>query len=277
MKQYLYMVLKTLIIISIIFFLTYQYALKVEPKWLTTERVKVFVKNLPSDLEGFKIVQLSDLHYYPYTPLSLIQEAVKQANHLKPDIIVLTGDYIDRKAEPILELVPILTKLKAQYGVFAILGNHDHPKIVKTSLSEVASISLLVNQGINLTIGQAHLFLAGLTPGSSGKLSLALENHQPNVPVLLLAHEPDLVDNYAKDSRVTLQLSGHTHGGQVRIPFFGALVLPYSSKKYDHGLYKVNHTWLYVTRGIGVIGPPFGPPVRFNCPPEITEITLVKA
>ena len=270
-------IMNMLIIIAIIFFLTYQYALRIEPKWLTTEHVKIFIKNLPSDLEGLKIVQLSDLHYYPNTPLSLIQKAVKQANHLKPDIIVLTGDYIDKKAEPILKLVPILAKLKAQYGVFAILGNHDYPKIVKTALSEAATISLLINQGINLTIGQTHLYLAGLTPGSSGNLSLALENHPPNVPIFLLAHEPDLADNYAKDSRITLQLSGHTHGGQVRIPFIGAPVLPYSGHKYDHGLYKIKQMWLYTTRGIGVIGPPFGPPVRFNCPPEITKITLFKA
>ncbi len=167
-RRFLSLVVRTLIIISIIFFLTYQYALRIEPKWLTIEHVKVFVKNLPSDLEGFKIVQLSDLHYYPYTPLSLIQEAVKRANHLKPDIIVLTGDYIDSEEKSILELVPILVKLKAQYGVFAILGNHDYPKIVQTTLSEAASISLLINQGINLTIGEAHLYLAGLTLGSSG-------------------------------------------------------------------------------------------------------------
>lgn len=269
-----YLITRTLILIAIIVFFVYQYALRIEPNWLTIEYVKVPVQHLPTDLDGFKIVQLSDLHYYPYTPLSLIQEAVERTNRLKPDIVVLTGDYIDRKAEPVLELVPILAKLNAQYGVFAILGNHDHSKMVKTAFEEETSISLLINQGINLAIGQAHLYLAGLAPGSKGNLSLALEHHSPKVPILLLVHEPDLVDIYAQDSRITLQLSGHTHGGQVRIPFFGALVLPYSGEKYDHGLYQINHTWLYSTRGIGVIGPPFGPPVRFNCPPEITVITL---
>ena len=268
---------KTLLLMAIISFVTYEYALRVEPKWLTIEHVKVPIKNLPVDLAGFKIVQLSDLHYDPYTPLSLIQEAVEMTPRLKPDIIVLTGDYIVKKAEPILDLVPILAKLNAQYGVFAILGNHDFPKMVKTVLSKEAHISLLINQGINLTIGQTHLYLAGLAPGSQGNLTLALENHLPDVPIFLLVHEPDLADNYAKDRRITLQLSGHTHGGQVRIPFIGAPVLPYSGHKYDHGLYQVNQMWLYTTRGIGVIGPPFGPPIRFNCPPEITEITLVKA
>ncbi|MDM8564605.1 metallophosphoesterase [Candidatus Halobeggiatoa sp. HSG11] len=254
--------------------MTYQYAIKIEPKWLTTEHVKIPIKNLPSGLKGFKIVQLSDLHYYPHTPLSLIQKAVKRVNNLKPDIIALTGDYIDREAEPILRLMPILAKLKAKYGVFAIQGNHDNSKIVKTALSETSNISLLLNQGVNLNVGQANIFLAGLTPNSSGNLSLALKNHSPNIPVVLLVHEPDLADDYAKDKRITLQLSGHTHGGQVRIPFIGALVLPYLGHKYDHGLYKIKQMWLYTTRGIGVIGPPFGPPVRFNCPPEITEITF---
>jgi uncharacterized protein len=273
-RRFLYSAAKILMLTAIILFLIYQYALRIEPKWLTIEPIKIPVKNLPSDLVGFKIVQLTDLHYDTDTSPSFMQEVVERTNRLTPDLIVLTGDYIIWEAKPIFELMPILANLNAKYGVFAILGNHDHSKMVKTAFQEEASISLLINQGIHLTIEQAHLYLAGLAPSSQGNLSLALLNHQPNVPIILLVHEPDLADIYAKDSRITLQLSGHTHGGQVRIPFIGALVLPYLGEKYDHGLYQVNQTWLYTSRGIGML--PL-PPVRFNCPPEITVITLVKA
>lgn len=271
LRRLWYLITRTLVITTIILFLAYQYAIRIEPNWLTIEHIKVPIQHLPTDLDHFKIVQLTDLHYDKDTSLSFMQTVVERTNRLKPDLIVLTGDFIIWEAEPILELVPILAKLNAQYGVFAILGNHDDSEMVKTAFEEETSISLLINQGINLTVGQAHLYLAGLAPGSGGNLSLALEHHSPNVPVLLLVHEPDLVDIYAQDSRITLQLSGHSHGGQVRLPFFGALVLPYSSKKYDHGLYQINHTWLYTSRGIGML--PL-PPVRFNCPPEISEITL---
>ena len=117
------------------------------------------------------------------------------------------------------------------------------------------------------------IFLAGLDDGWSGQpdLNLALQNLSPGIPTILLMHEPDFADIFSKDKRVSLQLSGHTHGGQVRIPGLGAIVLPDYGKKYEQGLYRVKDMWLYTNRGIGVIWPA----VRFNCRPEITEITLV--
>ena len=112
---------------------------------------------------------------------------------------------------------------------------------------------------------QAHL--------AAPDLSKALEKRPGNVPTLLLVHEPDFADAFSADGTVSLQLSGHTHGGQIRLPGIGALVLPRHGQKYDQGLYRVKDMWVYTTRGIGVIGPP----VRLNCRPEITEITLVRA
>jgi len=102
-------------------------------------------------------------------------------------------------------------------------------------------------------------------------LKTALQKHRGDTPVILLAHEPDLADEFAKDGRVALQLSGHSHGGQVRVPGLGPLVLPYLGQKYDQGLNRVGDMWVYTNRGLGVIPPP----VRLNCRPEITEITLV--
>jgi predicted MPP superfamily phosphohydrolase len=124
-----------------------------------------------------------------------------------------------------------------------------------------------------LDIGGELLYLAGVDDGWSGQpdLKAALDEHRGNTPVILLAHEPDLADAFARDGRVSLQLSGHTHGGQVRVPALGPIILPYLGQKYDQGLHRVNDMWIYTNRGLGVIPPP----VRLNCRPEITEITLV--
>jgi predicted MPP superfamily phosphohydrolase len=133
---------------------------------------------------------------------------------------------------------------------------------------------VLDNSGVALSAGGSQLYLAGVDDCWSGApdLELALDGAPAAAPVVLLAHEPDFADTFALDGRVSLQLSGHSHCGQVRLPGIGALVLPTYGQKYDAGLNKASNMWVYTTRGIGVIGPP----VRFNCPPEITEIMLVR-
>jgi len=145
---------------------------------------------------------------------------------------------------------------------------------VLTALKE-SGLPVLINSGLALNMGQQMLYLVGLDDGWMGHpdLSKALEQRRGKTPTILLVHEPDFADTFCADSTVSLQLSGHSHGGQIRIPGVGALVLPPHGRKYDQGLYRVKDMWVYTTRGIGVIGPP----VRLNCRPEITEITLVRA
>jgi predicted MPP superfamily phosphohydrolase len=251
------------------------YARHIEPGWLMVESVEVPIAGLPAALEGFKIVQLSDFHLHPFTQLELVEKAVARANELAADVIVLTGDYVLERADSIFELAPALAGLNARQGVFAVLGNHDHwteAAVVRAGLAE-AGLALLDNSGVALSAGREQLYLAGVDDCWSGApdLDMALDGVVAGVPVVLLAHEPDFADTFALDGRVALQLSGHSHGGQVRLPGIGALVLPTYGEKYDAGLNKAADMWVYTTRGIGVIGPP----VRFNCPPEITEITLV--
>jgi hypothetical protein len=133
----------------------------------------------------------------------------------------------------------------------------------------------LVNQGIAVEHNGGLVYLAGLDDGWSGHpdLDTALQGAPDQAPVVLLCHEPDLADRYAADGRVALQLSGHSHGGQVRLPGKGPLVLPFLGRKYDFGLYHVGGMWLYTNRGLGCISVPY----RYNCPPEVTHFTLVRA
>jgi predicted MPP superfamily phosphohydrolase len=239
------------------------------------EHIQIPIKGLAPGLEGFKIVQLSDIHLLPYTQPDLVRRSVEIANSLNPDLTVLTGDYVWRNLEAIFELTPILSQLNARHGVFAIIGNHDiwlDVDVVKSAFAEIR-IPVLENQGFPITEGGGTLYIAGLDDGWSGTpdLNAALEGAPAATPTVLLLHEPDLADKYSQVGNIVLQLSGHSHGGQVRVPGFGAFILPYLGQKYDFGLYKVRDMWLYTNRGIGNISVPF----RYNCAPEISEFTLI--
>jgi uncharacterized protein len=253
----------------------YSYSTRVEPFWLAVEHVSVPIRNLHPSIEGFTIALLSDFHLYPYTKIDFIHQVVERTNQLAPDLVVFTGDYVLHRADAIFELAPVLAQINAPYGLFTILGNHDiwtNAQVVQQGLQE-AGLPVLINAGVLLTVNKGQIYLAGLDDGWSGQPDLprALEGAPPDVPVILLMHEPDFADEYAQDGRIALQLSGHSHGGQVRIPLVGAPILPPYGQKYSNGLYHIGTMWLYTNRGIGVIGPP----VRFNCRPEITILTLV--
>jgi len=252
----------------------YGYVFYIEPRWLSIERVDVPTYDLSKAFDGFKILCLSDFHLHPYTQIEFIEMVVATANELNPDVVCLLGDYVFESAESIYELAPVLAGLNSTFGVYAVLGNHDlwtDAAVVRSGL-EAVGIRVLVNESAVLRVDAEDLILAGLDDGWSGEpdLSLALEGSPQGAPVILMLHEPDFADHYARDGRVSLQLSGHTHGGQVRIPGIGGPFRPEYGKKFDDGLIEVEGMWLYTTRGVGVIGPPG----RFNCRPEITEITL---
>ena len=245
-------------------------------KTVTVERVQVPLCRLHPALEGFKIVQLSDLHFLPHTPLSVIARAAEQACALKPDLIVLTGDFVTHEAETIFGLSDLFASLDARYGVFAILGNHDvrAGKALIGKAIEDTGVLLLQNEGITFDVGHSQLTLAGVDDCLWGQpdLNAALAQRPADATTILLAHEPDVIDRFSQDGRIDLQLSGHTHGGQVRLPFLGTPVLPKLGQKYVHGLHRVNQSWLYTNRGIGMVALP----IRFNAPPEVTELVLCK-
>ena len=234
------------------------------------------IQDLHPSLEGFKILQMSDFHLYPYTRPELVKQAVDLCNTRNADLVVLTGDYVWLQIEAIFELTAILSGLQTKHGVYAVIGNHDIWTDVEVVLAgfDRQRIPVLMNQGLPISVGKGSFYLAGLDDGQSGHpdLQAALEDAPPGDPVVLLFHEPDLADRVSLDSRVSLQLAGHTHGGQVRLPGIGAFILPYLGRKYDYGLYRLNQMWLYTNGGIGTISVP----VRYRCPPEITEIILVR-
>ena len=252
--------------------------------WLTNEyedpvieRVSIPIPGLPPSLEGFRIAQISDIHLIPLTTIELVNQAVQMANQLNPDLILLTGDYVWHEVEAIHELMPSLARLNARYGVFACLGNHDLWTDVDVVMQAFRSVRvpLLVNEGLPISVGNSNLYLASLDDGWSGRpnLDAAMQNWPSGaLPTILMMHEPDLADQYSQDPRISLQLSGHSHGGQVRFPWMGALITPYLAWKYPIGLYNVNGMWLYTNRGLGTTNIP----LRVNCAPEITEITLVR-
>jgi len=244
---------------------------------LVVESIQIPMANLPSALEGFRIVQISDIHLYPITTIEFVNQAIEIANQLNPDLIVLSGDYVWHEVEAIHDLTPALARLNARYGVYASLGNHDLWTNVNviTRAFESERLPLMVNQGLPISVGDARLYLASLDDGWSGQpdLEAAMQDWKPGDATVLLMHEPDLADRYAQDGRINLQLSGHSHGGQIRFPIIGAMITPYLSWKYPLGLYNINGMWLYTNRGLGTTNVP----LRVNCAPEITEIILVRA
>lgn len=252
----------------------YTYSFRIEPHWLTVEKISIPLTNLPPAMNGLKIVCLSDFHHEPGDSMTYLQRVVQTANRLQPDVVCLLGDYVFSKADTIHALSGVLSRLKARFGVFAVLGNHDYwtdPDVVRATLQR-ARIKVLINQGFLLEVEGDQLLLAGLDDGWSGApdTESTLLSAPAGVPAIILMHEPDFADHIASYPQVVLQLSGHSHGGQVKPLFLDAPILPAYARNYPAGLYVIDQMYLYVTRGIGVI-PPM---VRFNCRPEVTQIVL---
>lgn len=247
-------------------------------------KIEIVLQRLPESFDGFTIAQLSDFHYNEHFSAVPISKAVEVVNGLKPDLIALTGDFItvppiDRWGflkRAIRSVVPCAEKLQplqAQVGKFAILGNHDGeaaPAYITGVLRE-HHIPVLRNRSVPLERGGKRIWLAGIDDALRGypDLGVTLAKIPENETTILLAHEPDFADD-ASLSPIDLQLSGHSHGGQIWIPGIGAPWLPPLSRKYPRGLYKVGDLTLYTNIGIGTIRAP----IRINCPPEITLITL---
>jgi predicted MPP superfamily phosphohydrolase len=251
------------------------YGTRIEPGWLDIEPVAVALPRLDPAFHGYRVAQLSDLHLGDWLTRERLDEVVALTNTLQPDLIALTGDFVTRRpADAAQDLIAALRGLRARDGVVAVLGNHDQwptPAIIRQVLRE-SGIADLSNTVETLRRGGAALHLAGVDDAWHGlaRLDRVLARLPGDGAALLLAHEPDFADTSAATGRFDLQLSGHSHGGQVVIPFVGPPTLPEMGEKYPSGRYQVGGMVQYTNRGVGMVRPH----VRLNCRPEITLLTL---
>ena len=254
----------------------------IEPNWPHLIQREIALDRWPQQLDGFKIALLSDFHYDPTFSIHPLRAAVRMVNDLNPDLIALTGDFVSLRFSPRMNREAALTaepcgsilqNMRSALGQWAVMGNHDQftdPDIVTSALQN-HGIKVLANQAVPIERGGARFWLAGVNDVISGTADLkeTLASVPSGEPVVLMAHEPDFADFVARFP-IDLQLSGHSHGGQVRVPFVGPLFLPDLARKYVRGQYQVGRVKLYVNVGIGTVGIP----VRWNCPPEVTLLTL---
>lgn len=214
---------------------------------------------------------LGDIHYDPLCEADYLHTVVDMVNAAQPDLIALTGDYITHATPQVTELARILGRLRAPLGVFAALGNHDqwHAAEAVTSLLRARKIQVLRNASVALP-DQESWFITALESYWSGRPDPAcLDRTGPDSRHLLIWHEPDPFSQ-TDDPRVRLQMSGHTHGGQIRAPLIGALRLPSWGRLFDQGLFTRSGRHLFVNRGIGTVTYH----LRVNCRPEISLLEL---
>lgn len=256
-------------------FFSQKWAFGVEPRWFEVEHLEMPLPRLEKSFDGYQIAQLTDMHLGDGLSQARLDHVIRKTNDLGADCIVLTGDFVSSDAElQEKKLAHSLSKLKAKDGVFAVLGNHDHwanARIVRRALRD-AGVRELRNDVHVLRRGKAQTFLVGADCPGEGKADIArvVTSLPQRGSAILLAHEPDFADGFSLLGRFDLQLSGHSHAGQVCLPFLGPIILPRYGRKYPRGQYKVEDMILYTNRGVGSSGIP----VRFNCRPEIALFTL---
>ncbi|HEX2210148.1 MAG TPA: metallophosphoesterase [Longimicrobium sp.] len=248
----------------------------IEPLWLEVTRPRIHVRGLHPDLEGFRIALLTDMHAGEGTPLWLIRRAAKLAMHARPDLIALTGDFAADDAGTFAPVLQALSGLNAPHGVWAVPGNHDYTVGIEKWHAELRRhphLRDLTNRAALEKVGRASLCIAGVDDLSRGRPTLdALPPPEARDFTLLLAHDPDQAEKARRAyDAVDLVLSGHTHGGQVRLPFLGALKNPSEHQElYEEGLRRRPWTQVYTSRGVGTVHLP----IRLLCRPEVAILEL---
>ncbi|TAM80655.1 MAG: metallophosphoesterase [Acidobacteria bacterium] len=234
----------------------------------------IHIRQLGAAHDGLRIVHLTDIHHSLYTPLEDVERAVKMANHLQPDLIALTGDYVTFSPTYIWPVAQVLGRLRARLGVFAVLGNHDFQVDADeiTRALKAHHIHVLRNSHFALDSGRDRLWLVGVDDlwWSADDLDAGMRHIPSHDPKILLCHNPAGI-HMAAEQHIDLVLSGHTHGGQVRLPVVGGLYTRSKlGKKFIAGWNRLDGTQIYVSRGIGKVLVP----LRVGCPPEIACLNL---
>lgn len=253
------------------------YSIYIEPKWIVVKNHKISLDKING--QSIKIVQFSDTQLGEFFSLKQLEEVVDKINKTSPDIVIFTGDLIDNASNynDINKVSKILSNIKASQGKYAIYGNHDYgggAVRYYNSIMTEAGFKILKNSSTSIKLGSINLKIFGTDDKLMGgyDMNSTIKGISSNDINLLLIHEPDLIDDF-KGSPIDLALSGHSHGGQVRIPFYGPLKKVVFAEKYTHGFYTIENkrkTKLYVNTGLGNTRLPF----RFGNIPEITVFTI---
>ena len=275
--------LKILFLISVFLISTtilIWYSFVFEPNNIQVERVNIKIENLPESFSNTKIVHLTDFHSYSFGKRE--KRVLEILENIDPDFVFITGDFIDHRTKDISSCQEFWSELGNRYQgrVYSVLGNHEYwidhidASSIKKLLEE-SGIVVLSNENEKIFQGDEYIYLLGVDDPHTGNddLKKSAINTYENIPKILLAHSPDIINDLESLERenIDLILAGHTHGGQVVIPFMGPYWTPTKNRgKYASGLFEINEMNLYVNRGIGMAAYP----IRFNCPPEITVIEL---
>lgn len=264
------------------------YAHFIEPNRIKISQIKIPIHKLPKAFHHFRIIQISDLHYGPTNKSeNFFQKCIRKINELKPDLVALTGDYMQWDSLHANPLAKILSALRAPFGVFASLGNHDYGVCHKgrpptddvnhlevTSAFEAHGIKILHNEHVEIVKENHKLHVVGLgdywTEHFKPEVAFAAQKNK-DITTILLSHNPDSID-HLQDYSFDLMLAGHVHGGQISFPWIGPLSVPIKNKHLRRGLHSIFNRWLYVNRGLGHIFK-----ARFNSPPEIAVLELIPA
>ena len=253
----------------------FAYATRIEPTWLAVEHVDLTLPRLAGRFDGYRVVQFSDIHMgYPLDRATLA-EIVDTVNAQQPHLVAVTGDFVTDTPEAVADdLVAELSRLRADDGVVAVLGNHDEwvgPDVVRQVLRDSGIVDLS-NDVLTISRQGSAFHVAGVGDVwvRHDRLDIVLANLPVSGSAILLAHEPDFADSSAASGRFDLQISGHSHGGQVYLPVLGPLATKPFGRRYPIGLYRVRGMYQYTNRGVGTSGYN----IRFNCRPEVTVFTL---
>jgi predicted MPP superfamily phosphohydrolase len=252
------------------------YARQIEPRMVELVRLTLTLPRLDPEFDGYRVVQIGDFHLDDWSKPERLTRIVEKVNGQSPDLVAITGDFASYSARRLDTemLTGALRRLRASDGTVAVLGNHDYLTDVGLVLDCLrdGGVTELINGVLTLKRGDAELHVAGVDDVMEGRsrLDLVLDELPGSGAAILLAHEPDFADVAAATGRFDLQLSGHSHGGQVRIPLLGRAILPPFSQRYTRGLYQVGGMIQYTNRGIGFVDAR----LRFMCRPEITTLTL---
>ena len=273
-------VLKALAGIGVAGAVTGLYSITVEPFWPEFHGIELPIRNLPRAFDGYRITHLTDTHAGDATPLSYLNRVIDRVNEGRPDLVLFTGDLTTHDMDYVDPGCALLKRLQAP--VIASLGNHDYDTDcacvgIGTRMAEKISTTLasfggrvLRNASTYIQRDGQTLYIAGCEDLMTGLLDVdrALADVPAGAACIMLSHNPDSVPQ-VDHPRVNLVLSGHTHGGQVRIPGLGAPLLPIRLRQYDAGLFSLRHTQLYVSRGVGCLRR-----IRLFCRPEIPTFVL---